>query len=150
MEYKMPFIIQGAVAVDDRGTVRFVNDFDLSQVKRCYLVDNFSVDMIRAFHGHQREAKYVYVVSGSAIVAAVEMDDVHTPSKTNTVQRFVLSAQKPTVLCIPPGYANGFKPLESGTKIMFFSSAGLKESEGDDYRFPADYWGSEVWAVENR
>ena len=150
MENKAPTILSGAVAVDDRGTVRFVNDFDLSTMRRCYLVDNFSTDTVRAFHGHLREAKCVYVISGSAIVAAVEMNDARSPSKKNKVHRFVLSAQKPSILYIPPGYANGFKPLESNTKIMFFSSTGLKESEGDDYRFPADYWGDAVWEVENR
>lgn len=146
----IPKFIEGGVAVDDRGMLSFVNQFDFNGVKRFYMVENFSTHTIRAFHGHMKEAKFALVVSGSAIVAAVAMDDIKNPNKTNQVHRFVLSAKKPGALYIPSGYANGFKPLENGTKIIFFSTATLEESKGDDYRFSSDYWGKEIWEVENR
>ncbi len=60
-----PTIIPGGVAVDDRGSVRFVNDFDFKNVKRFYQVENHRVGFIRAWHGHLKESKYVYVVRGS-------------------------------------------------------------------------------------
>ena len=145
-----PTVIEGGFAVDDRGTLSFANDFHFSGVKRFYVVENFSKDTVRAFHGHMKEHKYVFVVSGSAIVATVALDDPKKPSKKNPVSRFVLSARKPTILSVPAGYANGFKALEEGTKIMFFSSASIEETRGDDYRFPSDYWGAGVWEVENR
>ena len=143
-------LIQGGVAVDDRGCLTFANDFNFYGVKRFYQVQNFSTSTIRAFHGHLKEAKYVYVAKGSAIVAAVELDDVKSPSKNKKVNRFILSDKKPQVLFIPPKYANGFRPLEEDTRILFFSTSSLEESKGDDYRFPVDYWGEEVWEVENR
>jgi len=145
-----PKIVEGGLAVDDRGQLSFVNDFTFEGVKRFYQVENFTLDMVRAFHGHLKEAKYVLVTSGSALVAAVEMDDTEKPSKENEVHRFVLSARRPVILYIPAGYANGFKALEPNTKVLFFSTSTLEESKGDDYRFPHDYWGSEVWEVENR
>ncbi|OGB74182.1 sugar epimerase [candidate division Kazan bacterium RBG_13_50_9] len=145
-----PQLIEGGLAVDDRGQLAFANNFDFRGVKRFYMVENFSLDTIRAWHGHQKEAKYAFVVSGSALVAAVAMDNVEAPSKNAEVYRFTLSARKPAVLFIPPGYANGFKSLEEGTKIIFFSTSTLEESKGDDHRFPADYWGNQVWATENR
>lgn len=145
-----PTIIEGGLAVDDRGQLTFANGFGFENVKRFYMVENHSTDVIRAFHGHLKESKYAFVVSGSAIVAAVEMTDPKSPDKTKEVNRFVLSARKPSILFIPAGYANGFKALEKGTKIIFFSTSTLEESKGDDYRFPADYWGSKVWEVENR
>ncbi len=145
-----PKIIDGGVAVDDRGQLTFANDFNFSGVKRFYMVENFSANTIRAFHGHAKEAKYVLIVSGSAIVAAVKVADFSNPDKSEKLNRFVLSSRKPSLLFIPPGYANGFKPLEKDTKIIFFSTSSLEESKGDDYRFPADYWGKEVWEVENR
>ncbi len=143
-------LIPGGVAVDDRGCLNFANDFNFYGVKRFYQVQNFSTSTIRAFHGHLREAKYVYVAKGSAIVAAVELDDIKSPSKNKKVNRFILSDKKPQVLFIPPKYANGFRPLEEDTRILFFSTSSLEESKGDDYRFPVDYWGKEVWEVENR
>lgn len=141
---------EGGLAVDDRGTVSFVNEFKFENVKRFYKVENFSRDVIRAFHGHLKEGKYVYVAKGSVILAAVPLDNVAAPSKQAKVSRFVLSARKPAVVYIPPGCANGFRSLEDDSQILFFSTASLEESKGDDYRYPADYWGKEVWEVENR
>jgi len=147
---KKPHLIEGGLAIDDRGQLTFANDFDFSNVKRFYIVENFSQDIVRAFHGHLKEEKYVLVVSGSVIIAAVEMDDTTKPKKSNEVHRFVISSKKPCILHIPASYANGFRALEENTKIVFFSTSSLEESKGDDYRFPYDYWGKEIWNVENR
>ena len=68
-------LLDGNVAVDDRGCLRFINEFNFEGVKRFYQVENFNTHTIRAFHGHMKEGKYVYVVSGSAIVCAVKMSD---------------------------------------------------------------------------
>ncbi len=145
-----PTIIEGGLAIDDRGQLTFANGFGFENVKRFYMVENHSNDVVRAFHGNLKESKYAFVVSGSAIVAAVEMTDSKNPDKTKEINRFILSARKPSILFIPAGYANGFKALEKGTKIIFFSTSTLEESKGDDFRFPIDYWGSKVWEVENR
>lgn len=145
-----PHLIDGGLAVDDRGTLSFANSFSFSDVKRFYMVENFSTDTIRAFHGHLKEAKYAFVVSGTAIVAAVKMINATKPSKKEKIHRYVLSANKPALLHIPKGYANGFRFLTEGGKIIFFSTSTTEESKGDDYRFPADYWGSEIWNVVNR
>ncbi|MFX0022002.1 MAG: NAD-dependent epimerase/dehydratase family protein [Candidatus Hermodarchaeota archaeon] len=143
-------LINGGIAVDDRGSLNFANDFNFYGVKRFYQVQNFNTSTIRAFHGHLNEAKYVFVSKGSAIVAAVELDDLKNPSKNQKVNRFILSDRNPQILFIPPKFANGFKPLENDTRIIFFSTSSLEESKGDDFRFPADYWGNEIWEVENR
>lgn len=143
-------VYEGGVAVDDRGMVSFVNGFRFEGVKRFYQVENFSRDTVRAFHGHLKEAKYVYPVSGTLLLAAVKMDDTEKPSRQNEVHRFVLSARKPKIVFIPAGYANGFKALEDGSSVIFFSTSSLEESQGDDYRFPYDYWGKEIWETENR
>ncbi|MFW9873603.1 MAG: NAD-dependent epimerase/dehydratase family protein [Candidatus Thorarchaeota archaeon] len=143
-------LITGGVAVDDRGTLNFANEFNFYGVKRFYQVQNFNISTIRAFHGHMNEAKYVYVSKGSAIVAVVKLDNIKSPSKDQKVYRYILSDRNPQVLFIPPSHANGFKPLEEDTRIIFFSTSSLEESKGDDYRFPADYWGNEIWEVENR
>lgn len=151
MGNKKPHLIGGGgVAVDDRGTVSFVNDFNFAHVRRFYQVRNFSTSTVRAFHGHLHEGKYVYVAKGSAIVAVVKLTDPVNPSKEEPVQRFVLSDKAPRVLFVPPGHANGFRPLEEDTRVIFFSTATLEESQGDDVRFPHDYWGESVWEVENR
>lgn len=145
-----PRLIDGDIAVDDRGLLSFANGFTLAGVKRFYLVENFSTATVRAFHGHRREAKYALVVAGTALVAVVPFDDERRPSKDSRVERFVLTAKIPQLLYIPPGYANGFKALEDGTKIIFFSTATFEEAKTDDYRFPYDYWGADVWRTAHR
>jgi dTDP-4-dehydrorhamnose 3,5-epimerase len=141
MSDKLPSLILGGVAVDDRGSVRFVNDFNFENVKRFYQVQNHRQGFIRAWHGHNHEAKYVYVASGSALVGAVNMD-------TDEVNKFVLSSQSPKVLFIPAGYANGFKTLEENTIILFFSTSDLNSSLNDDIRFEYDKWN--IWEEDFR
>ena len=140
-----PKKITGGVSQDERGTVKFINEFNFRKVKRFYQVENVNTKIIRAFHGHMKEAKYVYVVSGSILLCAVFLDDDKNPSKENTVERFTLKANIPQIVYIPPSYANGFKTIEPNTKVIFFSTSTLQESNKDDVRFPPDYWGKKVW-----
>ena len=84
-------IINGGIAVDDRGDVRFVNDFDFKNVKRFYHVSNHRRGFIRAWHGHKKEGKYVYVSSGSALIGVVNME-------SNEISKFVLSSKSPKIL----------------------------------------------------
>ena len=135
--------------MDDRGQVSFVNGFPFDGVRRFYLVENFSTETVRAFHGHAKEEKYVFVVRGTALVATVPFDDPSQPSRHVRPCRFILSARQPRILHIPAGYANGFRALEPETKVIFFSTATIEESKGDDHRFPHDYWGEEIWQVNN-
>ncbi len=144
----IPKLFEGGLGVDDRGEVGFVNDFNFDKVKRFYTVCNHRSGFIRAWHGHKKEAKFVTVTHGAALIAAVEIDDWNNPSKESKVFRFTLSAHKPSVLYIPAGYANGFMSLTAETKLMFFSTSTLEETKGDDIRFDAYYWNP--WQVLER
>ena len=143
-----PRLIEGNLAVDDRGEVFFVNDFVLEDVKRFYMVGNHQQGFVRAWHAHRREEKYVTVVQGAALVGAVAIDNWDSPSRDAEVERYVLSAHKPAVLYIPAGYANGFMSLTDDARLIFFSTAGLDESRDDDTRFDAHYW--DAWNVVER
>lgn len=138
-----PVLTRGGIAVDDRGSLRFINDFDFKGVKRFYQVENHRQGFIRAWHGHLKEGKYVYVASGTALVGVTPLlpsDNMNEPGGAYTInghdaKKFTLSAKSPAVLYIPPGNANGFKNLEDGTIVIFFSTTTLDESKGDDIRF---------------
>ena len=144
----VPHIIEGGLGVDDRGEVAFVNDFHFDGVKRFYMVSNHRAGFVRAWHAHRREAKYVTAVQGAAVVAAVAVDNWQTPSKEAPVNRYVLSADKPSVVFIPAGYANGFMSLTADTKLVYFSTSTVEDSRGDDVRFDARYW--DPWQVVER
>ena len=137
---KVPSVFQGNKIFDDRGSLGFINGFDVSDFKRFYLIENHSVNFIRAWHGHLKETKTIIMVKGEALVCAVELDDTTNPNKNNEVTRVVLSATSPSALYIPAGYANGFMTLSADAKLLVFSSTTVEESQGDDYRFAYDYW----------
>ncbi len=139
----VPYLIQGGVSVDKRGKVSFVNDFNLAKIKRFYVVDNGKKGAVRAWHGHKHEAKYIFVVSGDALVGAVQIDNWEKPSKRAKVHSFLLSFKKPAILYIPKGYVNGFKSLTQDARLLFFSTKTLGQSKKDDIRFDAKYW--DVW-----
>jgi dTDP-4-dehydrorhamnose 3,5-epimerase len=143
-----PKLIRGQCAVDDRGTVGFVNDFAFADVKRFYTVTNHSSGFVRAWHGHKHEAKYCTAVRGALLVCCIRIDDWEKPSSGLPINRFVLSEHTPAVLHVPPGYVNGFMSLTDAAKIMFFSTSTLDESLKDDFRFPARQW--DPWRVEER
>lgn len=138
-----PIILHGDKFVDDRGTLSFVNAFGFENVKRFYQVENHGKNFIRAWHGHQKEGKYVYVCKGSVLVGAVDIK-----TSESAASKFVLSSEKPRILWIPPGYANGFMNLTEATIIQFFSTSTIEESKDDDIRFPFDKWN--IWNIEYR
>lgn len=140
-----PQLFSGDVRSDERGSVRFINTFNFEGVKRFYHVRNATTKVIRAFHGHMKEAKYVYVVRGQIMLAFVKLTDAHTPSPSQKVHTVVLSEDTPSIQYIPPGYANGFKVLKEDSDVIFFSTSTLEESKQDDFRFDPTYWGKEVW-----
>jgi dTDP-4-dehydrorhamnose 3,5-epimerase-like enzyme len=145
-----PCLIKGGLAVDDRGEVGFVNDFDFAAagVRRCYTVANHRQGFVRAWHAHRHEAKYVMATSGASLVGAVRIDDWTNPSRELEVARFVLAAATPAVLYIPAGFANGFMSLSADARLVFFSTRTLAESQGDDVRYDARRW--DIWNVVER
>lgn len=143
-----PQLLQGGLAVDDRGETAFVNDFSFENVKRFYVIRNHKAGFIRAWHGHKKEAKYATVISGSALIGAVAIDDFDNPSQDAQVHRFVLSAHKPSMLFIPAGYANGAMNLTHDTNIIFFSTTTMEEAKDDDFRYASHHW--DIWTAEER
>lgn len=115
---------------------------------RFYLVRNYALHAVRAWHAHKHERKIVTVVSGAALICCVQVDDWERPSTGMTVSRYVLSAEKPAALLIPGGFANGSMNLAAETTICYFSDVTIEDAPADDIRFPARHW--DPWHVEER
>lgn len=151
-KFTEPTLITGKRVFDDRGSVGFINEFNFndSDIKRFYMVENFSKGMVRAWHAHKLENKYVTVVRGAAVIGAVKLTelDYSRPDKGLVPMRFVLTSQNPTILAIPAGYANGAMSLTDDTVLFYFSTATLEESKNDDYRINSRYWN--IWNIEER
>lgn len=138
----------GGIALDDRGKLRFINDFSMSAFKRFYLVENHRQGFVRAWHGHKKEAKAVIALRGSALVCGVKIDDWEKPSRDLEISKHVLSSDKFGALFIPSGFANGFMSLTADCQLMFLSTSSLEESALDDIRFDSRLW--DPWEVEER
>lgn len=139
-ESEEPRQYEGACSVDPRGKVSFCNDFDFDGVKRFYMVENNQVGLVRAWHAHKHEAKYIMMLKGEAIIGAVKISNWEKPSPDTPVHRFLMNSERPTVLYIPTGYANGFITLTKDAQIIFFSTSTLEESKNDDFRYNPRYW----------
>ncbi|MGF7231475.1 WxcM-like domain-containing protein [Arachidicoccus sp.] len=133
-------LIKGGTFQDERGTMRFANDFLMDQVKRMYIIEPRDTTVIRAWQAHKEEQKWFFVLEGSFEVKLVQPDNWELPSKKLPVQSLTLAALSNEVLHIPGGYANGFKALEAGSKLLVFSDTEIKHASEDNYRFDKDYW----------
>ena len=135
-----PIIIKGGIFSDQRGSLRFVNDFHFEDVKRFYFIKHPNTSVVRAWQGHQFEKKYFYPISGSFVVAWIKIDNFNNPSKYLIPEYHFLSAINSEILSIPKGYANGLKAMESNSELMIFSDMNLEESVNEKIRFPSDWW----------
>ncbi len=146
MELNSPSLIKGDSVYDQRGSLSFINDLDLINIKRFYIVENNQKNFIRAWHAHKYEQKIFICVQGGAQVSAVKIDDFNKPSKEKKPINFFLNEKKMQCVFIPSGYANGSMNLVENTKLLIFSDSSLEESIKDDYRFSYDYWDN--WSIE--
>ena len=133
-------IIGGNEFEDERGRLIFFNEFDMSPVKRFYVIEHPDIETVRAWQGHKKEEKWFYVISGGFKVELVQPDNWEKPSPGLKPEEYLLKAEDNRVLHIPGGWANGFKALEPGSKMMVFSSFTVDESSNDNFRFDKSMW----------
>jgi dTDP-4-dehydrorhamnose 3,5-epimerase-like enzyme len=139
-------LIEGGFSADDRGVLAFFNAMDFSKIKRFYIVDNFSTETIRGWHGHMKEEKFAIALSGAALFVVCPID---APAKQLlTADRETVTLLSDRILWIPAKCAHGFRCLVPMTRILFFSTATLEESKADDYRWAITE--TELWKVKNR
>lgn len=135
-----PALIEGGSHIDERGRLDFMNDFDLSEIKRVYFTTHPDTNTIRAWQGHKIESRWFICVSGSFQIKLIEIDDWENPSEDLHVYHYELKAEKPQVLFVPNGYANGLKATEEDSKLMILSDYGYNEVAGDQVRFDKEKW----------
>ena len=133
-------IVEGGISVDERGAISHVNDFDMSDIERFYIIHQNDTSIIRAWHGHQFEKKYFYVLKGSFTMAFVKIDSWDNPSVNLKPEIYTLSSARSEVLCIPEGYANGLKANESNSILLVYSTKVLAEAGNDSWRYNKDMW----------
>ncbi|MDR2951264.1 MAG: hypothetical protein LBV71_18915 [Prevotella sp.] len=135
-----PHIIKGNIYNDVRGSVSFVNDFNFKNIVRFYIIENSIEHELRAWQGHKLDTKYFYCISGSFQVSYIQIDNWDKPSSNLIIQHEILKKDDSKILCIPPGYANALRSLESGSRLLSFSTLPLNEVKDDDVRYDKNTW----------
>lgn len=136
----IPKLTQGGVFSDDRGTLQFVNDFDMTPIKRMYFTTHPLQETVRAWQGHKIECRWFFCVKGAFKINLVKIDDWDNPSENCQVFEYILEANKPQVLYMPNGFVNGFKATQENSKLMILSNFSLGEIEDDQVRFDSNKW----------
>ena len=137
----IPGIIKGGSNSDHRGTISFVNDFKMDDVKRFYIIKHPDTSIVRAWRGHKIEQRWFYVVKGSFKIKSVKIDNWESPSKNLEQITFILSADDSCVLHMPKGYATSLQALEDEATLIVFADYGIENAENDNYLYPVDYFG---------
>jgi len=135
----IPEITKGNSHSDSRGTLFYNNDFDISAIKRMYVLENESTDFIRAWQGHKIEQRWFSVMKGSFRIQLIEIDNWDSPSNELDRFSFIVNAEKLDVLHVPSGYVSSIQSLEQGSKLLVLSDYLLGEVK-DEYRFDVDYF----------
>lgn len=137
-------IIQGGLAKDQRGKIRFVNDFDMSLVKRFYIIRNADIDLIRGWRAHRIEQRWFYVLSGSFSIDIVNIDNWKKPSTDLPVQKQIIDAEDGRVMHLTAGYGTALQALEPGSELLVFSDYNIDHAPFDDHTYPINYFVNRV------
>ncbi|MEG0187636.1 WxcM-like domain-containing protein [Algoriella sp.] len=132
-------LIKGNKFVDERGKLFYNNDFNLSETKRMYILENQDISIIRAWQAHKIEKRWFVAVDGQFEIKLVKIDNFENPSENLKVEKFVLSAETMDCLYIQPGYGTSIQALSDNAKLAVFSNYLLGEIN-DDYKFDSQKW----------
>ncbi|MDH5828689.1 WxcM-like domain-containing protein [Sphingobacterium faecium] len=136
--------IQGGVAQDERGQIRFVNDFDMTDIKRFYIIKNIDTSFIRGWRGHRIEQRWLYAISGAFSIDIVKIDDWTSPFRGLNVENRIVDSADLQVLHIAAGYATAIRALEEGSELLVYSDYPVSHAPLDNYTFPLDYFVNRV------
>lgn len=134
-----PSLISGKCHRDSRGILFYNNDFDFTNLKRMYVIENSSKDVIRAWQGHKIEQRWFSAVLGSFKIQLIAVDNWDTPSLTLPKIEFTLHSETLDILHIPAGYISSIQALEEKSKLVVMADYHLGELN-DEFRYPTDYF----------
>ncbi|TLX24204.1 sugar epimerase [Chryseobacterium indologenes] len=134
-----PTIFEGGEYSDERGKLFFNNNFDASEIKRMYCIENADTQFIRGWTGHQVEQCWFSALQGSFLIRLIQVDDWKSPSPNTEILEFKLNAGGLHVLHIPRGYASAIQALEEQSRLLVMADHFLGEI-ADEYRFPIEYF----------
>ena len=86
-----PKLIKGGSHSDNRGSIIFNNDFDVSEIKRIYTIQNKNTNFVRAWQGHAIEKRWFSAIKGSFLIKLIKIDNWENPKKNLEVYSTILN-----------------------------------------------------------
>jgi len=135
----IPKIITGNSHTDTRGTLFYNNDFDASAIKRMYVIDNATTEIVRAWQGHKIEQRWFSAINGSFKIGLIKIDNWENPAKNLEKLIYIINSDTLEVLHVPKGYVSSIQAMEVGSKLLVMADYLLGEIN-DEYRYDANYF----------
>ena len=136
-----PKLIKGGKHKDERGEIQFNNEFDVTEVKRIYTIENVDVSFVRAWQGHTIESRWFSALQGRFQIKLIQIDNWEHPNPNSKVLTFELHDEGLNILYVPPGYISSIQALVKESKLLAMSDYQLGEVN-DEYRFDKHYFTS--------
>jgi dTDP-4-dehydrorhamnose 3,5-epimerase-like enzyme len=130
----IPQFLEGKKHQDERGIITYNNDFDASEVKRIYTIENNSTDLIRGWQGHKMEQRWFSAIKGSFKIQILSIAYFEKGLKDLQPYCFVLKADQMDILHVPAGFVSSIQALEEGAKLLVLADYKLGEVD-DEFRF---------------
>ena len=121
----MATLILGETHKDNRGVLKYNIKFDLSPVKRMYLIENIDEKFIRCWQGHKKQQRWFSAVSGKFKIAKA----VH----------FELRDKNSDVLHVPKGYVSSIQSLVKSSRLLVMADYTMNEIQ-DEFKFSPDFF----------
>ena len=132
-------LIAGRTHVDLRGALMYNNDFDASEVKRMYLIENKDKTIVRAWQGHKIEQRWFTAVLGVFRIQLIKIDNWEQPSKNLIVETYILNSDSLNVLHIPAGYVSSIQSISSASKLLVLADY-LLDDNNDEHHYEINYF----------
>jgi len=130
-------VINGNQHADARGILKYNNDFNASEVKRVYFIENKDTQFKRGWQGHRIEQRWFSAVSGIFEIQLINIDDWENPSSMLKPYVFQLSCDTMDVLHVPSGYVSCIQALEDHSKLLVMADYRIGEIK-DEFRYPLE------------
>jgi len=124
---------------DERGVITYNNDFDASEIKRIYTIENCSTDFIRGWQGHKIERRWFACINGEFEISVIKVDNFDKPADDLQSSRFRLNDEELNYLLVPAGCITAIKANKKNSKLLVLADFALGVNQ-DEYRFPLDYF----------
>lgn len=134
-----PILFSGNCHKDQRGQLYYNNNFDATNIKRMYVIENHSVDFVRAWQGHKIEQRWFSAVQGRFKILLIAIDNWEKPNDSLPRLEYILKSETFDVLHVPAGYVSSIQALEEKSKLVVMSDYHLGEIN-DDFRYQMNYF----------